>query len=275
MALKQDYDERGFVFPLRVLAGDQAKYLRAQLEEFEKSLEDGSVFQYNTNFVLPFLNDLTKETSITDKVAEILGEDLLVWGCSLFIKEAKSSSYVSWHQDLHYWGLDEDDQVTAWVALSPATQESGCMKFVPGSHKAIVQHNDTFAEDNLLSRGQEIAVDVDEKDAVAIELQPGEMSLHHGRLFHGSGPNQSDDRRIGVAIRYIKPSMKQVGGQKTLATLARGEDRFGNFEIVVPPKEAFSSEGIALRRRALEISQAILYEGAGAELEPEALEQTG
>ena len=136
------------------------------------------------------------------------------------------------------------------------------MKFVPGSHKSIVEHKDTFAEDNLLSRGQEIAVDVDEKDAVAIELQPGEMSLHHGRLFHGSGPNESSDRRIGVAIRYIKPSMKQVGGQKTLATLAKGEDRFGNFEVVKIPPGIMSEEGKALRARALDVSQSILYEGA-------------
>ena len=262
MSLQQDYFKDGFVFPLRAISAEKAQTVREQLEEVERSLEDQSVLKFNANFVLPFLNELTSLKAVTDPVSEILGGDLLVWGCNLFIKEANSEQYVSWHQDLHYWGLNEDDQVTAWLALSPATVESGCMKFVPGSHNSVVEHRDTFHDDNLLTRGQEVAVDVDEADAVTIELQPGEMSLHHGRLFHGSDPNKSNDRRIGVAMRFIKPSMKQVGGQKSLATLVRGEDKFGNFELVTPPKEALSEEAIALRQRALEVSQSILYEGA-------------
>ena len=262
MSINEDYSENGFAFPIRAISAEKAREIRQQLEEVERSLEDQSVLKFNANFVLPFLQELTTLESITDAVAEVLGDDLLVWGCNLFIKEAKSEHYVSWHQDLHYWGLNEDDQVTAWLALSPATIESGCMKFVPGSHKTIVEHRDTFHEDNLLTRGQEIAVDGDEADAVAIELQPGEMSLHHGRLFHGSDPNRSNDRRIGVAMRFIKPSMKQVGGQKSLATLAKGQDKFGNFELVEPPKEMLSPEAIALRQRALDISQTILYDGA-------------
>ena len=120
---------------------------------------------------------------------------------------------MTWHQDLTYWGLDDMDEVTAWVALSPSTTESGCMRFVPGSHKrSLVEHVDTFADDNLLTRGQEIAVDVDESAAADVELRPGQASLHHGHLFHSSGPNTTPDRRIGAAIRYITPSMQQRGG---------------------------------------------------------------
>ena len=77
------------------------------------------------------------------------------------------------------------------------------MRVVPGSHKAQVAHRDTFAAGNLLSRGQEIAVDVEEANAVDIVLRPGEMSLHHVLIFHGSNQNEGDDWRIGFTIRYI------------------------------------------------------------------------
>ena len=111
------------------------------------------------------------------------------------------------------------------------------MKFVPGSHKTkIVPHVDTYAEDNLLSRGQEIAVAVDEKEAVAAALEAGQASMHHGLLFHSSGPNATCDRRIGSAIRYIKPSMKQQTSDQPLVTLVSGQDHFGHFNIAGAPK---------------------------------------
>ncbi|MGB0506398.1 MAG: phytanoyl-CoA dioxygenase family protein, partial [Pikeienuella sp.] len=165
-----------------------------------------------------------------------------------FIKEPQTKAIVSWHQDLTYWGLGATEkQCTAWLALSPATTESGCMKFVAGSHKnPILPHRDTFAEDNLLSRGQEIAVDVDEDDATPIELQPGQMSLHHGLMFHGSGPNVSDDRRIGVAIRYVTPEVAQEMADKDYAMLARGCDRIGNFMHFRPPSVPFTPASLAL-----------------------------
>ena len=118
---------------------------------------------------------------------------MLVWNASFFIKEPQTEDYISWHQDLTYWGLTESHEVTAWVALSPSTVESGCVKFVPGTHNGcIVEHTDTFDDKNLLSRGQELAVTVNEDDAVSVVLQPGEMSLHHGQVFHGSHKNSAN-----------------------------------------------------------------------------------
>ena len=127
----------------------------------------------------------------------------------LFIKEAQTTKTVSWHQDITYWGMGEtDDEVTAWVALSDVSVQAGCMRFIPGSHRnPIVSHHDTYDDNNLLSRGQEIA-GINENDAVYGALCPGEMSLHHGRCFHASGPNMSDDRRIGLAIRYVTPEVR-------------------------------------------------------------------
>src|SRR5262249_51795929 len=121
--------------------------------------------------------------------------------------------------------------VTAWIALSDSTAENGAMRVIPGSHKLDqLAHRDTFAEGNLLSRGQEIAVEVDESKAQMLELRLGEMSLHHVRLIHGSDPNPSDKRRIGFAIRYLPTHVRQVVGTHDSATLVRGVDSYGNFE---------------------------------------------
>lgn len=258
------YQRDGFAFPLRVLTPDEAGEHRAALEAAEDraaALNRAEVFRRYSNTVLPFVDQITRSTEVTDAVATLLGEDLLVLECSFFIKEAQTPNFVSWHQDLHYWGLEGDEEVTAWVALSPVTVASGCMRFVPGSHRLSAEHRDTFHEDNLLTRGQEIAVDVDEADAVNVELAPGEMSLHHGRLFHASDPNRSDDRRIGLAIRYIPTRMKQAVGARMCATLVRGRDRYGHFDLIDAPEGTLSDadlarhEDISERRRKVMMRQ--------------------
>jgi non-haem Fe2+, alpha-ketoglutarate-dependent halogenase len=234
--LVESYARDGFYFPIRVMSEGRAASCRAELEKAEalaRRREDGRrFFREYANLALGFVDEICRSPAVTDPVAALLGEDLLVMACSFFIKEPRTTSYVSWHQDLHYWGLEGDDEVTAWVALSPATPQSGCMRFVAGSHREVVEHRDTFHQDNLLTRGQEIAVEVDEADAVDVVLAPGEMSMHHGRVFHASERNRSDDRRIGLAIRYVPTRMKQVAGAALCATLVRGEDRFGNFQLV-------------------------------------------
>ena len=151
-----------------------------------------------------------------DAVEGVLGADIFVWGVSLFVKDAGDGTYVSWHQDATYWGLNKLSVTTAWIALSPATLESGCMKMLPGSQEwEPLPHKDTLAKKNLLTRGQEIELDdVDEADAVALEMQPGEMSLHHVMTAHASAPNMSNDRRIAVAIRYVAPDVAQINGER-------------------------------------------------------------
>lgn len=265
--LRATFERDGFAFPVRAMSGEQASAYRGQLEAIERSIagdaEKEKAVRSYCNLVLPFIDEITRDPAVTGPVSELLGEDLIVFGCSLFIKEPRSTSYVSWHQDLHYWGLESDDEVTAWLALSPSTQASGCMRFVAGSHRQVLEHNDTHHSDNLLTRGQEIAVDVDEDDATDVVLQPGEMSLHHGRLLHASAPNTSDDRRIGVAIRYITPRQHQVVGGRTIATLVRGRDEHGNFELADAPKVAMGTDEMALWQRATGAKDKILYRETG------------
>ena len=265
-ALRDQYQRDGYVFPIRVMEEATAKQHRFELERAEAiatNVPDGDAyFREYSNISLGFVGEICRSPAVTDPVAAILGEDLLVMACSFFTKEANSSSYVSWHQDLHYWGLEGDDEVTAWIALSDVTQASGAMKFLPGSHTEIVAHQDTFHEDNLLTRGQEIAVEVDEEDAVSVELRPGEMSLHHGRLFHASDPNRTDDRRIGLAIRYVPTRMKQEFGG-ICATLVRGEDRYGNFELIENGTGLLAPEDLDRHHDAIERRRKILMRETG------------
>ncbi|MCZ4281202.1 phytanoyl-CoA dioxygenase family protein [Kiloniella laminariae] len=245
--LRENFERDGYVFPLEIMTAEEARACRKRLEDLEAGAHPplkrplNEYLRGTAHYLSMLAADLSQDSRILGAVEQLLGPDLLVWSCEFFIKEAGSTRMISWHQDLTYWGLGEEaEEVTAWLALSRSDQASGCMKFVPGSHQnMIVPHRDTFNANNLLSRGQEIAVEVHEEEAVAVELEPGQLSLHHGRIFHGSGANASGDRRIGVAIRYITPRVRQQVGEKDYAMLVRGVDEYGHFHLIAPPARDF------------------------------------
>lgn len=244
------YKRDGYLFPLRAIDPVQAAEARHGLEAFEKSQGGhiGKDQRHKPHLVMTFIDRIVNEPRILDAVEPILGPDILCWESVLFTKEAKNPAYISWHQDVTYWGLEPFDVVTAWVALSPSTVESGCMRVIPGTHAGdVVEHVDTFAANNLLSRGQEVAVKVEESKAVDLVLQPGQMSLHDVKLVHGSEPNRSEDRRIGLAIRYIPTHVRQTMGTGDSAMLVRGTDKFGHFRLEPRPTRDFSPESIAVQ----------------------------
>jgi ectoine hydroxylase-related dioxygenase (phytanoyl-CoA dioxygenase family) len=258
------YNQDGFIAPIDIISKEEAKILRTDLEDAELELSDNpeklALLKAYPDRLLPSFDRLTRNEKLISAASAALGRDLMVWSAGLFIKEKQSSKIVSWHQDLTYWGLDDVAETTCWVALSKAHEISGCMKFVPGSHKTkIVPHIDTYSDDNLLSRGQEISVDVDENSAVVAALDAGQASMHHGLLFHSSGPNTTDDRRIGAAIRYIKPSMKHETGDQPLVSLVSGVDRFGNFKIAAAPRGRLLEEDFEMCRQDKALKQRLLY----------------
>ncbi len=266
---RAQYERDGFLCPVDVLSADEAATERALVEGLERDFEGklaqpvGSYLRLAAHLATDVPLRVARDARVLDAVEGILGPDLMLWSCEYFIKEANTDKIVSWHQDLTYWGMDgSDHEVTAWVALSPASEAAGCMKFVPGSQKKqLVPHNDTFAEDNLLSRGQEIAVEVDEADAVAAALEPGQMSLHHGRLFHGSGPNTTDDRRIGLVLRFIRPDTPSDGKGKDFGVMMRGVDRHGIRACVAPLAGNFTPAQMALYREVTGTQAGVLANG--------------
>lgn len=264
------YRKNGYLFPLDLLDSQQTAQALDQLRQVETGFcptkMTKSVSQYlriNAHVLFPFVYSIAGMPGLLGKVASILGPDILIYSAELFIKEPQTPKIVSWHQDLTYWGLGETDQeLTAWVALSEVNVESGCMRFLPGSHKQAIQpHRDTFDEHNLLSRGQEVAVDVDEKETVNVELKPGQTSFHHGRMFHASGPNRSNNRRIGVAIRYVTPEVKQQFGERDYAMMARGKDDGGNWIHLTPPSYNFDAGNMAIYEHIRQQQMNILMRG--------------
>jgi hypothetical protein len=259
------YRREGVLFPLRVLSAAEARDTRQKLEAAEASF-GGSLtgpMRHKPHLLFTWLDAIVRHPRLLDAVEDVIGPDVLCWSSLFFTKAAHNPAFVSWHQDSTYWGLSSPDVVTAWVALSPSTVEAGAMRVVPASHLIDqLPHRETFSPENMLTRGQEIMVEVDERNAVDVVLRPGEMSLHHVRLIHGSPPNRSVDRRIGFAVRYIPTHVRQLVGRDS-ALLVRGEDRFQHFDMERPPKADLDPEAVALHAAVAAQHANILYAGTG------------
>lgn len=242
----RDYRDNGFLAPIRIMSVEEAADFRKTYERSfreritadsicmpHKAASKFDIRDFQPHLYFKWAADLMRNSSLVSAVQQILGEDVLVWETQIFAKPAHSSSYIAWHQDLTYWGLDlEYEEVTAWIALSASTHVSGCMRVIPGTHKNdIVEHVCKDSKDSLLSLGQELAVSVDEEEAVDLVLMPGEMSLHHGKIFHASHGNQSDDARIGFAIRCLPTKACPVHGEQC-ATLLAGSDEYRHFNLL-------------------------------------------
>lgn len=259
------YRERGYHVPLRAFSAEEtARRYRSFLDYWAlhsdklsgRPPREWGTYLIDTHLFLRWVYEIVVHPPILDAVESVLGPNVLVWGSQWFPKFAHDRSYVSWHQDAAYWGLSPLNVTTAWIAMVPSTRQNGCMRVVPGTHRGLLPQRETYAEANMLSRGQEIAVEVDESQAVDFVLQPGEFSLHHIGIVHGSGPNLSATPRIGLAVRYVSPDVVQQGSTRDMVLLARGRDDHGHFDIVDPPthdlpfgQSAVHAESMARRSR--------------------------
>jgi ectoine hydroxylase-related dioxygenase (phytanoyl-CoA dioxygenase family) len=238
------YRQDGYHFPVRAFSEEDAAALRQRFLDYWQSHQEAlmalkprerAAYLLDTHLFLRWVSDMALHPRVLDAVESVLGPDLLVWSTQWFTKLAHDKAYVSWHQDATYWGLSPPNVTTAWIALTESTLENGCLRVIPTSQRQMLPQRETYAETNMLSRGQEIAVDVEENHAVDLTLRPGEFSLHHVGIVHGSGPNESQGPRIGLAVRFISPDVVQSGAQRDLAVLARGQDRYGHFDLAQPP----------------------------------------
>lgn len=256
--IAQTYQTQGFAFPIDVFTADQMAQYRAELARLEPLRAEhklGHKAQFNyPHVVYQFANDIARTPRLLDVVEQIIGPNIMLWGSTFFFKEARSDSFVSWHQDLRYWGLsDPNAMVSAWLALGPVTRENGCMRFVPGSHRGeLVAHRDTYSVDNFLYRGQEADVEIDENQVAYCELAPGQLSLHHGNTLHASSPNHSDQLRLGFVMNFIAPHNQQTLYETDFAMLVRGEDTHGYYQQVPSPETDLSPESLQWHQRILE-----------------------
>ena len=225
------YRAEGFVFPFAAMSEAGALQFVNRIEEFERAYGEraAQVLRQKSHIVLTLVDELIRLEPVLDAVEALLGPDILCWSTSFFIKNPGDGKFISWHQDAPYWGLEADDIVTAWIALTASHAGNGCMRVIPGSHQTLLPHHDRPRAGNMLTRGQEVAATINEAEAVSIELAAGQFSLHHERMVHGSQPNTGDTRRIGLAVRYIRPTARQVVDPSDTAAIVRGTDRHHHF----------------------------------------------
>jgi len=244
----------GCFFPVDVFAPEEALDWAARIEALpvdELALLPAPWTQ-KTYLLLDWLDALMRDPRLTAVAADLLGEDLLVLSADLFWKPARSAKRITWHQDLNYWGLEPNDVVTAWVALTIAVPENGGMQYAPRKHQALAAHAERKTDDNMLTKGQELAVAIAPEEAVDVILMPGQVAFHHGLTPHASGPNLTDAPRIGFAIRYAPTSIRQTKGPAMTVRLARGADHYGHFQLEPDPPEALSPKALALHRAVLD-----------------------
>lgn len=255
------FERDGFLSPIDVFDQVEVAGLRARFEAFEREVGAERAVAARTDLHLAqrWAWDVVTNPLIVGAVTSVLGPDVLLWTVNWFVKEPNDGKFVSFHQDANYWGLEPHDVVTAWIALSDASEPTGPMRFLPGSHRGeLFGHENTYAADNLLSRGQVVRAELDESVAVLAPLSAGQMSLHHVRLIHGSGPNQTGGRRIGMVLRYCATKVRQTKGPDS-AVLVAGEDTYGHFELHPAPERDFGEAESARHRASVERLSEIIH----------------
>lgn len=246
------YRSQGFVVPRFTLPAAQVAALRDALDELirrnpgvrPEKLVSAHVAGDNgegVHGVADFLA-LARDPEIIELVADVIGQDIILWGCHVFCKPAGEGFETPWHQDGHYWPMRPLATCTAWVALEPSTVANGCLRVIPGSHAARQLHEHLHEDRSDLTLNQRLAAgSFDEARAVDIELQPGQLSLHDVYMIHGAQANRSAQRRTGVALRYMPSSslfdrqLRPLDGQSGVPVdfarrplwLVRGVDRHG------------------------------------------------
>src|SRR5882724_2948961 len=238
------YERDGFLSPNPALTPDEAAAFRGKLAAFEETVggpltseATDARYRSRTHVLLSWVHSLVRHPAILDAVEDLIGPDILVYTSTWFIKEPETAAIAAWHQDATYFGLRPYVHVTAWLALTDATAENGCMEFLPGSHHGGQRaHRAGVVAGSVNRAGQAIVGEVDDKPAMHAPLRAGEFSLHHTLCMHRSQPNRSSGRRVGLAISYVPTSVRHLGVKhKTPAMLVRGVDTYGHFALEPAP----------------------------------------
>ena len=231
------YERDGVLFPIRVLSAAEVTEYRGALESVAASCGNGYRRRFdNLHLFFPWAYRLATNEALLNAVESILGPDLVVDGTLVFYKPPHDSSYASWHQDSVYSGWHLTPSVSAWIALTRSEPSNGCMRVVPGSHQqGLLEHDNVLDDPNLLNRrGERLRIDVDEAQAVDVTLAPGEMSLHHTNIVHGSNANGSVEPRIGFIVRFVT---SQTTNRDRQVMRVRGDADCSHLRLASPPLE--------------------------------------
>jgi hypothetical protein len=247
----KQFQQEGWVAPLRAIDAEAAGAAVRWVDDYEvrHQVNVNRHLKIKGHLAAPWIVELGRNKHILDAVEDLIGPDIMLFGASIFAKGGNDGSFVSWHQDSAYFGLEPHDEVTAWVALTESNAANGALQILPRTHTGPDMHHvETFAPENMLARGQALQIE-DESQAITLELRPGEFSLHHERTAHGSKANTTATRRIGFAFFYIPTHAYCPAGRRT-ALLVRGTDQFGHWDTDPLPKFDFDPPAFAAMRNA-------------------------
>lgn len=253
--LVERYGRDGILFPVRVLSAAEVTEYRDALEAVAASCDNGYQRRFdNLHRFFPWAYRLTTNAALLDAVESVLGPDLVVDGTLVFYKPPHDSSYASWHQDSVYSGWHLTPSVSAWIALTRSECSNGCMRVIPGSHQQGLLDHDTVVDDpHLLNRrGERVRMDVDEAQALDVTLEPGEMSLHHTNIVHGSNANGSAGPRIGFIVRFVT---SQTTNRDRPVMRVRGNADCSHLRLATPPLEEELALAVMKWREATDSAQ--------------------
>lgn len=235
------FHHNGFLYPIPALTPDEIATCVAGLERLEAELgspvADADVKWRSHGYAhSPWFNELIRHPRILDAVEDVIGPNILVWTSTFFIKEPGSKTFAAWHQDGAFFGLEPNEQVCAWVALSDASKEAGCMEMLSSKGAPRMYHHAAMGLKHSINRaGQTIVEPFDKSHPTAMALKAGEFSLHHELAVHRSAPNHAAHRRIGIGLNYVPTHVRANSPVRLKAMLVRGEDKQGNFDLIDPP----------------------------------------
>ena len=252
----------GFIAPVRAISEERARHYRDRLEAFEQAYPDQRIkLDQKAHMICPWVDAMIREPRILDATEDLIGPDILCWGTSLRAKRADGKTFAGWHQDTAYADVRPIVVIVA-LALSRSRAADGCIRAIPGSHRGpLLAHKEAFQTASLLSREQYIDADFDQSTAVDFELEPGEAAFFNNAMIHSSNPNFGKDRRILFLLEMIPTHAHQQAPRES-ATLVRGHDAFGNFDVDPRPRTEMGEAELAAWQRAVEIQASVLFRGA-------------
>jgi len=259
---RKTYAETGFLGPVTLMPPGAMRAYRERVEEFEAKHADAPKKLYQgPHLLLPWMQDLIRNSNLLDAVEDLFGPDLLFMNCGFRIKAPGTKTHSPWHQDALYMKY-EPAWATVMVAFTAFSVENGCLRFIPGSHKwDLLPHEESRENDPIQTRGQRITGNFDRTAETPMPLAPGQAVIFHPMIVHGSEPNRSQARRMGVIFEYCPTETKRLGSPDS-AMLVRGVDRHGNFGVDPVPTQEYGPEETENYFRKIAIRTRESYKGS-------------
>lgn len=235
--IKETYDTQGYYGPVQFLNQKDTEFYTTELLGAVEKLDlMNSDYRCKANVLFPWINELSRNPIILSHVKEILGKNLHCWDSLVWIKDAATDKFVSWHQDATYWNfLPKQHGLTVWVTLSGATENMGCIEYIPNSHKELKHHVDIKNDNNLLMRGQTIET-IDKTNAIKVPAPAGSFLMHHPFMFHGSAANTTTKPRLAIGLIYVATDVKPIATYAPESTImVSGVDTYNNMLHDSPP----------------------------------------